>query len=63
MLLLVFHLTNQVILYVKDEGSNLKTLASTLTSVVFLQASDFVAALPGSDTTQKHKHWNEEGVH
>ena len=28
------HLTDKVILYVKDEGNNLRTLASALTSVV-----------------------------
>ena len=28
-----FHLTHKVISYVKDEGSNLRTLASVLTSV------------------------------
>ena len=35
MLLLDFHLTDKVILYVKDEGSNLRTLAPSLTSIVF----------------------------
>jgi hypothetical protein len=34
-LLLDFHLTDKVILYVKNEGSNLTTLALALTLVVF----------------------------
>ena len=42
-----FHLTNKVISYVKDEGSNLRTLASALTSVVTCKPLALLQPYPG----------------
>ena len=42
-----FHLTDKVISYVKDEGSNLRTLASALTSVVSCKPLALLQPYPG----------------
>ena len=42
-----FHLTNKIISYVKDEGSNFKTLALDLTSVVSCKPLALLQPYPG----------------